>query len=75
MGPYTTDFYCAQAKLVVEVDGASHQTPEANEYDRARDAWMQQQGIQILRFTCAQVENETTKVLDEIDSFLKQCRK
>ena len=71
LGIYTADFYCIAAKLVVEVDGASHQSKEAKEYDAARDRWMRQQGIRVLRFTCAQVEYETQEVLDRIDEALR----
>lgn len=70
LGIYVADFYCASAKLVVEVDGSSHSTEQAKRYDSARDHWMQQQGIRILRFTCAQVENETQAVMAKIDEAL-----
>ena len=70
LGIYMADFYCAAAKLVVEVDGSSHLTEEAKQYDAARDQWMQEQGIRILRFTCAQVENETQAVMAKIDEAL-----
>ena len=74
LGSYTADFYCVAAKLVVEVDGASHQSKEAKEYDAARDRWMKQQGIRVLRFTCAQVEDEPQSVLRRIDDALKSER-
>ena len=71
LGIYIADFYCPAAKLVIEVDGASHQSKKAKEYDAARDHWMRQQGIYILRFTCTQVEHETQIVIDQIDEALK----
>ncbi len=71
LGIYTADFYCAAAKLVVEVDGASHRSPEAQQYDAARDQWMRQQGIRVLRFTCQQIDNELQSVIDEIDNALR----
>ena len=55
LGIYTADFYCVAAKLVIEVDGDSHLTEEARQYDRVRDQWMKKQGIRILRFTCTEV--------------------
>ena len=70
LGIYTADFYCVQAKLVVEVDGASHQSDEAQKYDSVRDQWMKEQGIRVLRFTCDQVDRETQRVLAEIDKSL-----
>jgi very-short-patch-repair endonuclease len=72
LGIYTADFYCAQAKLVIEIDGASHQSDDARQHDSARDQWMQEQGIRVLRFTCEQVERETQKVLAKIDQALQE---
>ena len=66
LGVYTADFYCAKAKLVVEVDGSSHQSTEAKNYDVARDRWMNMQGIEVLIFSCSEVENETEYVLSLI---------
>ena len=66
LGIYTVDFYCLQAKLVVEVDGSSHDSDDAKRYDAARDRWMNSQGIKVLRFSCAQVEHETQLVLQKI---------
>ena len=63
LGIYTLDFYCAEAKLAVEVDGASHQSEEAKQYDLARDKWINEQGIRVLRFTCGQVMEETRSVM------------
>ena len=70
LGDYTADFYCIEAKLVVEVDGSSHLPDEAKKYDESRDHWMAQQGIRVLRFTCSQVTNETQAVLAAIDEAL-----
>jgi type I restriction enzyme, R subunit len=43
LGIYTADFYCAEAKLVLEIDGATHSTTEGKRNDEARDAWMHSQ--------------------------------
>ena len=73
---YTADFYCDEAKLVVEIDGSPHQTSEGQQRDEARDAWMRSQGIEVLRFGGAQVEHETQQVLQRIDEVLKErCAK
>ena len=72
LGIYTADFYCAAAKLVVEVDGDSHQSDETKRYDTVRDRWMKEQGIRVLRFTCTQVDQETQLVLTKIDEALKE---
>ena len=40
IGKYVVDFYCPAEKLVVELDGAGHYTPEGSDYDEKRDGWM-----------------------------------
>jgi very-short-patch-repair endonuclease len=72
LGIYTADFYCAEAKLGVEVDGSPHQTTEGKRKDMARDAWMRWQGIEVLRFGGCQVESQTQQVLESIDDMLRQ---
>ena len=72
LGIYTADFYCAEAKLDVEVDGSPHQTIEGKRKDAVRDAWMLSQGIAVLRFDGWQVESQTQQVLECIDDMLRQ---
>jgi very-short-patch-repair endonuclease len=48
-GPYIVDFYCADAGLVVEVDGAQH-LEERAEHDRRRTAYLEAQGLSVIRF-------------------------
>jgi very-short-patch-repair endonuclease len=49
LGPYILDFYCADAKLCVEVDGPAH--AEQAEHDRRRTEWLKEQGIRVIRFS------------------------
>jgi very-short-patch-repair endonuclease len=51
----TADFYCAAARLVIEVDGDSHSMGRRPEDDRRRDAWLRSLGIKVLRFDAADV--------------------
>ncbi|WP_254509979.1 endonuclease domain-containing protein [Anatilimnocola floriformis] len=48
MGNFIADFYCAEAKLIVELDGKTHIGKE--EYDAARVVWFESQGLCVLRF-------------------------
>ena len=74
LGIYTADFYCAEAKLVVEVDGSPHQTGEGKQKDAARDAWVRSQGIEVVRFGGWQVEFEARHVIETIHEALrKRC--
>jgi very-short-patch-repair endonuclease len=55
VGPYILDFYCAAARLSVEVDGAVHQAPEQGRHDARRDIWLGEQGIRVPRFAAGDV--------------------
>jgi very-short-patch-repair endonuclease len=49
-GAFIVDFYCAEAGLVVELDGGLHLDPEAAAYDARRTAHLQAGGLKVLRF-------------------------
>ena len=55
IGPYIADFAWLSARLVIEVDGDSHETDEGRVHDLRRDAFLQAQGFTVLRFDNAQV--------------------
>ena len=67
IGPYIADFYCPAAKLVVELDGGGHYRTDGIEYDRWRDAYMEGNGLRVLRFTNTQIEKEFCAVCEAID--------
>jgi very-short-patch-repair endonuclease len=49
IGPYIADFACVSARLVIEVDGATHSTPEELAHDAKRTAFLEKAGWRILR--------------------------
>ena len=55
VGPYVLDFYCAAARLAVEVDGAVHDVPEQATHDERRMAWLAERGIRVLRVPAQEV--------------------
>ena len=63
IGPYVVDFVHLHARLVVEADGGQH---NASSKDEERDAWLKQNGFQVLRFWNDEILQETDVVL-EID--------
>ena len=65
---YIPDFYCAQAKLVIEADGSIHQLKE--EYDKNRDDVLGLLGLTILRFENKQILTNVQGVLAEISKHL-----
>jgi len=64
LGPYILDFYCAEAKLCIEVDGPVHATQTA--HDARRDAWLASQRIRTLRFSAEELEQRPAVVLQRI---------
>ena len=56
-GPYILDFYCAKAKLGIELDGAQHHEEEALNYDQNRSRFLfENYQITLLRFTNLEVK-------------------
>ena len=51
IGKYIVDFYCAKAKLVVELDGSGHFTEEGKQYDAERTAFLEEYGLTVLRIS------------------------
>jgi very-short-patch-repair endonuclease len=49
IGPYVLDFFCAKARLGVEIDGMSHDLEDRPDRDRRRDAWLESQGVTVMR--------------------------
>ena len=65
-GDYLCDFYCHEAKLVIECDGSPHETSSRIQHDAKRDAYLRSQGLTVLRLTNDRVINEVPAVLNEI---------
>jgi very-short-patch-repair endonuclease len=63
---FIADFYCHEAKLVVEVDGEIHD--DKKEYDDGRSAEMEKFGILVLRVTNSEVETDLEKVICKIET-------
>jgi len=65
---FIVDFYCAKAKLVVELDGSQHFEKEASVYDKERTAVLNGHGLHVIRFTNREVDQEFRAVCDAIDA-------
>ncbi len=66
IGPYYADFVCRDARLIVEIDGATHSTEEELARDRLREDFLRAQGYRILRFNNADVYEQADRVFDTI---------
>jgi very-short-patch-repair endonuclease len=70
MGRFIVDFYCPQAKLVIEVDGDTHADQTA--YDVERSRWIdEQKRCTVIRFTNSDVHENLADVLDTIATVLR----
>jgi very-short-patch-repair endonuclease len=63
---YIADFICMSAKIVVELDGESHDFEEQQKADQKRDAFFVSEGFQVLRFTNEQVMSNLEGVVETI---------
>jgi very-short-patch-repair endonuclease len=68
---YIVDFYSAEAKLVIEVDGAQHYTDEILEKDKRRDKHLNNLGLKVLRFNDLDVLTNINGVIESIMEYLK----
>lgn len=71
-GPYILDFFCLEANLDVELDGSQHGYPGQRRVDGARDAWLQERGIQVLRFWNSHLRREKQATRDCIWNALQR---
>ena len=66
IGPYVLDFYCAKARLAVEVDGIGHDMSDRPQRDLRRDAWLTGQGVTVMRISATEVMRAFDDVVDAI---------
>lgn len=63
---FIVDFYCAEAKLLIEVDGESHMEPDQEIYDKARTEYLENLGYKVIRFTNDDVKYNLQAVAEVI---------
>jgi len=66
IGNYVADFVCFSSKLIIELDGESHDFDERQKADQRRDAFFAAEGFQVLRFTNEQVMSNLEGVVEAI---------
>ena len=72
LGKYIADFYCAEAKLVIELDGSEHYTEEGRQHDEERTAFLNEYGLTVIRFTNLDIRDRFQGVCQYIDRAVKQ---
>ena len=66
VGPCIADFACARLKLIIEIDGATHGSPEERAYDNQRTRFLEEQGWSVVRFWNDDVYRNLDGVLTSI---------
>jgi len=72
IGDYIADFYCAKARLILELDGSGHYDEEALKNDAARTAALEAMGLQVLRFDNLDIDRQFAAVCTLIDETVHQ---
>ena len=72
LGRYIVDFYCAQGKLVIELDGSQHYEPSQQSYDGNRTAFLKEYGLTVIRIPNNEIAKNFMGVCEYIDGAVKQ---
>ena len=67
IGPYVLDFYSAEGRLAVEIDGGVHDYPDQLRRDAVRDAWLAARRIRVLRIPAHEVRDNLDRVIALIE--------
>jgi very-short-patch-repair endonuclease len=68
------DFYLPELKLAIEIDGDSHFQPDAIEYDKERQLYLEAKGICVVRLTNEQIYQQLDDVVEAIAQTIRQLR-
>ncbi len=72
IGSFIVDFYCASARVVIEVDGSQHFEPEGLAYDTERSKFLTSLGLEVLRFSNRDIDRDFRGVCTQIDLTIQQ---
>lgn len=70
IGEYIVDFLIPQYRIVIEIDGGYHDTPEQKEVDRKRQEWLEKNGYKVIRFRNEEVVASVDMVKERIKASL-----
>lgn len=75
IGNYIADFYCVRARLIVELDGSQHYTPDQQQADARRTEFFAQNKLNVLRFTNLDIDRRFDGVCQTIDAAVQAAHK
>ena len=74
-GPYIVDFYIAEGRLIIELDGTQHFEDDGQEYDATTDAYLESLGLTVLRIPNNAINENFSGVCEYIDAIIKKENK
>ena len=66
IGRYIVDFFCADAKLVIELDGSQHYSADGRQTDALRDDYLKSRGLTVVRYSNLEVTQNFEGVCTDI---------
>jgi len=75
IGPFVVDFCCPQSKLVIEVDGLSHDDERVADYDKRRQKYLEDNGFAVIRFTSAEAFSDLQDIAKKISDICQSLDK
>ena len=72
VGTFILDFYCAKAKVGIEIDGVAHDMGDRAERDKHRDLWLWEQGIEVVRIPAVDVLKSPEDIAETIVRYCKR---
>ena len=71
-GPFVADFYCAAAKVIIEIDGTAHDRGDRPERDGARNDWLRERGYRVMRVPARDVLADVSAVAEAIVALCRE---
>ena len=72
LGKYIADFYCAKAKIIIELDGSQHYDEDGEKKDKERTEFLMRYGIRVIRIPNNEVNCNFRGVCEHIDNTVKK---
>ena len=72
IGRFIVDFYCASARLVIELDGSQHYETKELAYDAGRSQFLTALGLKVLRFSNRDIDRDFRGVCTQIDRIIQK---
>ena len=72
IGRYIVDFYCASAKLVIEIDGSQHYEKQGQRYDAERTTYLESLGLAVVRYSNADINVRFRYVCEDIERLIRE---